>query len=173
MRKLKKEPCIDCGKLEVYATNRCRACYAKYYRNTKTGKACYLKYNGSEEARASSKKYRANVRAMLPPKLPMPLCACGIKSIAKGLCRKCYQRARYVPIPGTKPRPNSRGNRKTKPKKSVDVKFKEVLELVSVGFTISKALNKLGVISSWFYKNITDIEKQELRMAKALCNIKN
>lgn len=51
-------------------------------------------------------------------------------------------------------------------KKDINIIFNDVIKMVEDGYLISKALNKMNIDRSWFYKKITPKQKSLLDIAK-------
>lgn len=161
--------CIECGKAEIKSKNLCKACYSKMRRQTPDGKASLKKYNETKGKEAQKRWLSKQPKKEKIPKQNV-LCECGNKSLAKGMCIKCYHK-KYIrekvaktPICDYKPRE----------KKIIDYTpiYEKVLQEVKHGNTIIAALNKLNLSSRTFYSNITPFQKKEINAFKAIYMVK-
>lgn len=164
----KQGKCLECEKTKgIWAKGLCQACYSKMRRQIPEVKL-KLKLHNDTKGKEARKKYLEKQPKKQPkkePKLKVVLaCKCGKKSIAKGLCRNCYQNKRYV----------KDCTRIKKEKITIDYidTYKKVLQNVKKGMTIQRACNCIGIKSTaTFYKNITETQKTELRSYKAINKI--
>jgi len=161
MRKLKDEPCSECNKKGAYCKGMCQACYSKHRRNTETGKKGMQKYNATK-GKEATKRYRDKLNANKPTKPIKKDCECGKKSIAKGLCRNCYQN-QY----GKSKRAENYQPRKTKTNNFPEY-YKLIIKEIEKGNGIRQSCENVGVSSSYLYMYANDIQKQELRRYKAI-----
>ena len=169
-----KNHCSECNKDQIYCKHLCHACYSRRRRSTPEGKAEMKRYNDTK-GKEASKKYRDSpkgkewyrkYRGSKPPKPPKLDCKCGEKSIAKGLCRKCYQRSRYRP-----------GIDERRRERHLPILYDEVyikiLTAVINGATISQACERLKIGREKLYYGMTEKQKAELRSFKAIHRGKN
>lgn len=160
MKKIKNTACLECGKEGVHSKGMCQSCYSKAYRNTKIGKEKMNIYNATK-GKEAQKRYRQKINHKKPAKRPTEkFCICGDKSVVKGFCFTCYHREYKRKKFGYKER---------KPKKEFD--FNEVLNFVKSGYTIRDASSKCNINTGRLYKEITELQKQELRLWKAISKI--
>ena len=159
-RVLKQEKCSECEKIGIHAKNLCQACYSKSRRQTPEGKKALRLYNQTK-GKIAQQKYLSKK----PPKPPKEkkMCECGKLAIAKKMCRNCYQN-KYT---------NKSYVYKPKENKVVDFSpiYKKVLDYVKKGNTIEFSCKSLNVNMTTFYKNITPIQKKEIKSYKIIGNI--
>ena len=157
IRLLKQEKCTECDKIGVWAKGLCHAHYSKMRRNTPEGKLIMQTYNKTK-GKIAQKKFRDKK----PKKEPIvkKLCECGKISIAKNLCRNCYQKKRY----------NENYTYIPKERKVIDFtpSFLKVLAKVKKGFTISESCKLEKIDRTVFYRKITEEQKIEINLYKAL-----
>ncbi|MCK5614207.1 hypothetical protein KAR91_70735 [Candidatus Pacearchaeota archaeon] len=155
---MKNIKCSECGKIGVFCTGLCQACYSKKQRNTPEGKLKTKLYN-----KTKGKEAVARYRAKKPPKPPkeIKICECGEIATVKGLCFRCYQK--YY---------QRKRNGFSESKKIRDSDFNKIFESilsdVEKGVTITYACSRLGISSSFLYKTITERQKTELSAYKAI-----
>jgi DNA-binding protein len=154
--KAKDRQCIKCNKIGVLAKELCTACYSKHQRNTPKGKIALQLYRQTK-GKLATQRY-LNKKRPKPPK-EIKLCECGNKTVAKGLCRNCYQKE-YA-------------KKYTIKKWITDYSetYKKVLDQVMLGNTISKACDLVKIQRNTFYKNITPIQKKEINSYKSIRRI--
>jgi len=155
----KEEICENCGKTGVRAKKMCRACYQRKMRQTPKGKASLKLYNDTKGKIAQQKHRSKKPKKITVPKKP---CECGKESIAKNMCRNCYQKKHNEKNPNYKPRA----------KNEIDFTptYEKVLDKVKKGNTIEVSCKLVGVERTKFYKKITPVQKQEIRSYKATFN---
>ena len=164
--KFKKEPCSNCGKLEVKCKNLCNSCYAKNHRNTPHGKLMLKIYNDTK-GRENNKKHleKKFINKTLNPEKKITICECGEKSISKGYCHKCYHK--YYQRKKNENKPRKEHIPKTRKKTILDnikrVGFNDVSLLLERGFTIKNACEKLDLKIKDFYLSISEQEKSNLK----------
>jgi hypothetical protein len=183
--------CNKCNKPNIYRKGMCQACYSKMYRNTDKGKEIMKAYNlsaGKEANRRYRERKKAN-QPSKPPKPPKQNCECGKPSVAKNLCKTCYQKV-YIknkPKQPKQPKLPKQNCECGKPsvakklcktcyqktyviKKNIDISlYNSVLGFVKKGFTILNACKKAGLNnSSNLYKRITPLQKAELNYYKII-----
>lgn len=158
--------CKICGSLKIRAKELCAKCYSKERRKRPDVKLEVKRYNDSEKAKESRKKWvlkqpKNKIKIPNPNKI-IKYCNCGKIAVCKGLCFNCYQKNRKIKLGWV---PKKRGRKGATQK---DVKFNIIVKMVEDGFTISGALKKININRTLFYKNISPIQKQELNSYKAL-----
>jgi len=161
MRELKDEPCSKCNKQGTYCKGMCQACYSKHRRNTESGRKGMQKYN-TTKGKEAQRKHREKQNINKPPKIIKKDCECGKKSIAKGLCRNCYQNQYGKSKRAENPQP-----RKTKTN-NFPKYYKLIIEEIKKGNGITQSCKNVGVTSSYLYRYANEIQKQELRGYKAV-----
>lgn len=159
MRKLKNENCVECGKNGVKSKGFCSACYLKSYRKTPQGQASLKLYNKTK-GKLAQKRYLSK-QPLKPTKAPkeIKLCNCGSLVKVGKLCNNCYHR-NYRKI-------NPKPKIPKLPKNYTEI-YKKVLNEVQKGNTISNSCIIVGVSTCVFYKNITDIQKREIKTCKII-----
>lgn len=162
-----------CEDKPAIAKGLCRGCYSREHRKTESGNAAMKRYNNGKGVDAA-KRYREKNRENKPPKAPRvpkaqkPICSCGDVSVAKGLCRKCYNKQRWQSIAkksGVKPR-------ETKTITDIAALHEDLIKLVKSGMTIEAACKDKGVSRSVIYKRMTVEQKIELASWKAVSSVR-
>jgi hypothetical protein len=160
---LKNEPCYECSKIGVICKGLCKACYSKMRRNTPQGKEASKLYNATK-GKEAVKRYLSK-KPPKPPKPPKEKCECGKISLAKGLCRNCYQKNYF--------RKKNGFVRKGKSKFNIDDFFDKILEQVKNGMNISTACKLYNIDSTYLYKSMTTAQKSELISYKITATLNN
>jgi hypothetical protein len=145
--------CIQCNKPKVYCKRMCQACYVKMYRQTESGKEVLKKYS-STKGKEAQKRYLEKKRIENPQKQKIvhnKICECGEKSIAKGFCRSCYHKDKYIKRTG-----------RTGEKVNFQKKYELILIQLKKGFSIRESCELANSDTSTFYKNISPIQKAEV-----------
>jgi hypothetical protein len=156
-RKLNQKKCSECDKIGVWAKGLCQAHYSKMRRQTPEGAEGLRKYNETK-GKLAQQRYLSKKPKKEP--IEQKICECGKLSIAKGLCRNCYQNKRF----------NKNYTYKPKEKKVIDFTpfYKKVLNEVKKGNTIETACKNTNINRGLFYRKITAIQKKEINSYKLI-----
>ncbi len=155
-----KDTCSNCGKLANYSSVLCQACYSKKWRSTPKGMAATKLYN-STKGKENQKRYLASLPPK-PPKPPKGNCECGSPAVIKEYCKKCYHKFYARKYFGFK------GYKRKKLERFDEVIFKKILAHVKNGFTIQKASRLLNIDTSVLYRNMSEVQKMELKSYKTI-----
>lgn len=158
-RKPKPDPCTECGKIGTHCRGLCAACYTRWSRTKPEVQAKVKLYNDTRGKEIQA-RYRAKKNINKPPKPLKLICDCGKPVRSKGLCVNCYQKHYYRQRHGEPLNPPVRHN--------YEEMFKKVLAQVKFGLTISKACERSKVDRTNFYKNLTPVQKRELKECRAI-----
>lgn len=162
-RKLKQENCIECSKKGIWCKKLCQACYSKMRRKTPEGILQLKNYN-AVKGKEANKRY-LDKQPKKEPKYKLNIvCECGKNSVAKGMCRNCYQNKWNDK--------NYSYNKKEKVTIDYSEIYLKILKSVKKGMTIQNACKSNGFNSTaGFYKNISEKQKTELRSYKSINKI--